>query len=139
MVLSVTFKPDNPAKVFEDLFKGFPSAAVTEGMKAASLTIKNRLKANTPVGIGGTSGNLKRSWSDIKKVSGGFSFNNPVDYGPIVEEGLYPGKGPRTTSRGFSTQAPEGIMQPLVNDTKFVESIVTFVATKVLERLNKNR
>jgi hypothetical protein len=140
----VTLKPENPKKAFLKLFKGFPDKFVEQALKDAQTTIKAKIQGNTPIGITKTSGNLHKGWSNIKKVSGGFSFQNRTPYAEVLELGSYKGIGPRTQSGSrkgqfgiFSQQAGGGILQPIVEDQVFVDNLVNFVANEILKQLRE--
>lgn len=143
-MVEVTVTPEDPKKAFLKLFKGFPNAFVEKALKDAQTTIKNKIQANTPIGITRTSGNLNRGWSNIKKVKGGFSFQNRTPYAEVLELGKYKGIGPRTESGSrkgrfgiFSQQAGGGILQPIVEDQVFVNDLVNFVANEMLKQLRE--
>ena len=144
MGFDIRLKPNTAGDDFKKLAKEFPHKIIEIALKKVSTQIKDKLQAGTPVGIGKTSGNLKRGWSDIKKRKGGFSFQNKVAYAEFLELGLYTGTGPRTsegTRKGefgiFSRQALGGIMQPLVENKEFVDGIVDGVATEMVRALKK--
>lgn len=55
---------------------------------------------------------------------------NRVEYGEVVEYGLYPGNGPRTAG-GYSTQAPEGMLRLTMAEAK---ELLTEIEQNVLAR-----
>ena len=85
-------------------------------------------------------GHFKRSWGQIDQHEGGLTFENPVEYGSILEEGLYPGVGRRTVQAEggiFSRQAVGGILGPMTADDDVVgaiEEIFQSVLEAVIEK-----
>jgi len=120
------------------------SAPILAGIRDAVITLRNQVEGRTPVGDPKTdphSGQLKKNWSSVHQESGGFSFSNDVPYGVILEEGLYRRVGPRTiaTAEGiFSTQAPRGILRPMIEDDEMVNRLVSGVAERLLEMVEQN-
>lgn len=101
------------------------------------LTIRNLVQEETPVG---ETGDLKKGWSSISQVDGGFSFENRVPYAYVVEEGRYRGEGARTirTEDGvFSRQAPEGMTAPVLQDDAVLNKSILFVLNQVMAALEK--
>jgi hypothetical protein len=85
-------------------------------------------------------GHFKESWGQVESHAGGFSFSNPVDYGVILEEGLYPAVGPRTVSVGggiFSRQAPGGIIRPLLDDPSVIDRIARLVVEEMVRGIER--
>lgn len=116
-------------------------AAIEAATEDAAKTMKALVEGRTPTGDPATdphSGQAKDAWTEVQQASGGFAFENPVDYGTILEEGLYDTVGPRTVAVGdkiFSRQAPGGIMAPLLEDDKVLNQVASLVAEKLLEAL----
>lgn len=123
---------------------------IVEKVIGTSMTasILNRLKEGTPV----DSGDAKKAWaSDV--VPGGITFSNPVIdntdknptyYANILEEGLYHRSQPtEKVDRGsrrpgwFSTQALDGIIQPLIDDKDFVDYIAEMCMDKYVAEVTK--
>lgn len=96
-------------------------------------TIRSLVMGRTPV----DTGDLKRSWSQLQKNDGGFSFSNEMPYANILEEGWENRKvGPRTVRQGnriYSRQAPGGMAGPVMDD----ESLISRIAEKVIQELAK--
>jgi len=126
--------------------------AVEAGLDKVANEIRDRVIDRTPVDSTGTpGGTLKAGWGEVEKNGGwgqmgqhesGRAFANPVDYGEILEDGLYPGVGPRTvkTEGGiYSKQAPGGIMGPIVGDTNIQDYIRDLFVQAIEEVLNKKR
>lgn len=120
--------------------------AVYAGMEDGAKTIRALAKRNTPRGYSGTrsrtmrrdphAGLMKQSWSDVRMIQGGFTFENPVPYSEVLEEGRYPGLGPRTVGQGssiYSRQAVGGILQPLIED----ENLRTDIAQNIVEMIER--
>ena len=108
--------------------------AFDTGVEEVARKLKELAEGRTPR----KSGHLKDSWGQVTRHRGGFSFSNPVDYAIILEEGLYPTVGPRTSpglqrTGIFSRQAIDGILWPLVNE----ERNITAMAELVVEQLTK--
>lgn len=140
MVIKITTEPPNIGNFVEKLLSGLTTNIVEEGLKSISERIRNTIQGKSPVGIGETSGNFKRAWSGLQKVSGGYAWSNPMSYGGTLEEGLYTGVGRRTAIKGtgiYSKQAIGGILQPLVDDDSFVNSIVQAIVDKLLIKLER--
>jgi hypothetical protein len=103
-------------------------------VKELALAVRSKMIASTPV----DTGTAKRSWSPVKRESGGlsfsggmgdgpvarrsvgYSFGNTAPYSHILETGSTPGKkpwpsvGPRTvleSGKIYSSQAPGGMLQ----------------------------
>lgn len=88
------------------------------------------------------SGAAKRSWTPVRKTTGGYSFNNPLDYAHVLEYGSEPGKrpwpsaGPKTVLSGgkiYSAQAPGGIYE-----NADVDAVANRVAQELFEKLVAN-
>jgi len=123
---------------------------IVEKVIGTSMTasILNRLREGTPV----DSGDARKAWvSEV--VPGGISFGNavidnkdnpPIHYAGILEEGLYYRTQPtEKVDRGsrrsgwFSTQALDGIIQPLIDDEDFVGYVVDMCMDKYMAEVNK--
>lgn len=117
--------------------------ALNTAAEDTAKTIHQLALGRTPVGDEATdphSGQAKRGWSDVQRqgMSGGFAFENPIDYTTILEEGGYKNVGPRTVSEGgkiYSRQAPGGILKPLVDDPQVLDDIADLVAEKLIEAM----
>lgn len=122
--------------------------AVQAALDDVAHTMRSLALGRTPVGIRkGHSGTLKRSWGRVERASGGYSFGNVAPYAHVLEEGLYPGLGPRTTltsgggmARGFgiySKQAPGGILSPLLDDESVLQRVADLVANEIVRGINR--
>lgn len=120
--------------------------AVYAGMEDGAKTIRALAKRNTPRGYSGPrsrtmrrdphAGQMKQEWSAVSMVQGGFTFDNTVPYSEVLEEGRYPGVGPRTARRGddvYSRQAVGGILQPLIED----ETLRADIARNIVEMIER--
>jgi hypothetical protein len=73
------------------------------------------------------SGNLWRSWKVASLGLGAVSVYTDVPYADVLEEGKYPGIGPRTASGPggiYSKQAVGGILGPLLEDKELMDGMV---------------
>ena len=73
---------------------------VPEAYREAAAEVATRLHRLAKGRTTYVSGHLYKGWSEVQEnaLAGGlsFSFNNAVDYGPVLELGKYPVVGPRT-------------------------------------------
>lgn len=105
--------------------------ALDHGMEEAAKTMKGLAEGRTPV----ASGRAKRSWGQVQKHRGGYSFTNPVWYTEILEEGLYPAVGPRTVAHEggiYSRQAPGGILGPLVENDEVLLRVAETIVDEIV-------
>ena len=107
-------------------------AAFDAGAEDAAKTMRTLAIGGTPRSLL-TKVHAQDQWGRVERNSGGFSFSNPVDYMTILEEGLYPWPQSPRTIGGYSRQAPEGILKPLVED----ESVLQRIAELVVEQLER--
>jgi len=108
--------------------------AVRLGLEDATVSLRNLVQGATPVGIGPTEGEMKGSWSTVTYEAGGFSFGSDKPYAEVLEEGLYPGVGPRTVKTGegiFSRQAPGGMVAPLIEDDTVVDRLLELIVEQI--------
>lgn len=101
------------------------------------ITIRNLVQAETPVG---KTERLKREWSSVSQVAGGFSFENRVPYAYVIEEGRYRGEGPRTVRSAdgiYSRQAPEGMTSPVLTNEVLINQSIKFILNQITEILEK--
>lgn len=126
-----------------DALQNLPEA-IDAAVEDVAKTMRELVLGRTPVGEPGRdphSGQLKRSWSDVRRSEGGFSFSTDLFYATTLEEGLYERVGPRTMAAAspgggsgiFSRQAPGGIIAPLLED----EGVLRRVAELVVEQILK--
>ena len=124
--------------------------AVEAGLEKVANEIRSRVIDATPVdSITPPGGTLKAGWGEREKVGNwgqtgqhekSLASVNPVDYGSILEEGLYPKAGPRTvkTEGGiYSRQAPGGIMGPIVGNENIIDFVLDLFVKAVEEVLAK--
>ena len=107
-------------------------AAFEAGAEDATRTMHTLAEGGTPRSQL-TKVHAQDQWGQIERHSGGFSFSNPVDYMTVLEEGLYPWSQSLRTIGGYSRQAPEGILKPLVED----ESVLRRIAELIVEQLER--
>lgn len=77
---------------------------------------------------------LKKSWSEVTREAGGFTFGTDLDYAEILEEGGYTRVGPRTVSVAggiYSRQAPGGIIGPIVDDAALINRLAEEVVKEI--------
>lgn len=121
------------------IFDNLPEA-IEVSIRDIATTLRNLVIGQTPVGIRPNSPRMKQSWSDVERTATGFAFSNPKDYASVLEEGRYPGVGPRTvaTEGGiFSRQAPGGIIGPLLEDQARIESIIVGIAQALEQQMSR--
>jgi hypothetical protein len=128
---------ENARRLFEA--ENLPGLEVA--IRDAAITLKNLVMGRSPVGIGPTSGTFKSGWGNVLPVqSGGISYavENPVDYGIILEEGLYHQVGPRTMMHGgqiYSRQAVGGVMAPLIEDEAIVQRVLDQIVARIQQEM----
>lgn len=87
------------------------------------------------------SGKTRKAWSSVETEYGLSFFNTEVS-AYVLEEGKFSGVGPKTvqTSSGiFSKQAPEGIIQPIMNDDKQLGKIADLLLEEMLKNVRMRR
>jgi len=119
--------------------------ALEEALDKVANNVRERIIAATPH----DTGTLKAGWGEVYKTrtwgqldshESGRTFSNPVPYGEILEEGLYPKVGRKTvqTEGGiFSKKAPGGIMGPIINDDNYTDYLVSLFVQALEEVLEK--
>ncbi len=108
---------------------GIPDA-VQNAIRDTAITLRNLAMGRSPYDTGA----LKASWGNVEQMGGGFSFENPVGYGDILEGGLYSRVGPRTVAQGdriYSRQAVGGILTPIVESESLAVSLVARVVAEI--------
>lgn len=133
MPISATIRVERLAQIFEAL-------AAVEGAVEASLEDVAVFMRSLAIGASpeGDTARFGTSWGQIEQIEGGFSFTNPLPYAHVLEFGLYPGLGPRTTSGPdgiYSRQAPEGVVRPQVEDPSVAERVAETMAEELARRL----
>lgn len=121
------------AGVFEALAE-IPEA-LEVGFRDVATFLRSAVLGRSPTGDTGV---FKASWGAIEEIDGGFSFTNPVPYAHVLEGGLYPGLGPRTTSAEggiYSRQAPGGVAEPIMESAEFIEKVAELIAQEIERRL----
>lgn len=107
-----------------------------EATRTAAETFQRLIRGETPY----DTGVLKSGWTEPVESGDGFSFENPTEYAIVLEEGLYPGEGPKTvqTERGiFSREAREGMMEPYIADETVIDDVLTAVAEQILREVER--
>jgi hypothetical protein len=115
--------------------------AFDSGMRQAAQTLRTRAEGNTPESNKPSRGRAKRSWGQIERHSWGYSFENPLHYTTILEEGLYERVGPRTVEEGgqiYSRQAIGGILGPLLRDQTVLERVAALIAAEIIRGINRH-
>jgi len=108
--------------------------SIEEGIAWLRDAVVNRTPTDT--------GYAQSSWGEIERHSNGFSFSNPVEYMSVLEKGLYPGLGPKTVIfQGgiYSSQAPGGIIAPLINDDKILGHVSDLILNGILSNVRKRQ
>lgn len=116
-------------KTYPDLIRSVIDASKDE----VEEYVLGLVKQGTPVDTGKT----KAAWSSVQR-KGGVTFKNPEPAARVLEKGLYPGVGPKTINTGdgiFSTQAPEGIIRPIITDSDTVGQIARVFTNSLMQRL----
>ena len=101
----------------------------------AGKTVRNLVRGRTPFRTGA----MKRSWSPLERVSGGFTFGSDRDYAEMLEYGLYRRVGPRTVQAGdgiYSRQAPGGMIRPILDDEVTLRAVAEQIIRIMEEKLN---
>jgi hypothetical protein len=138
MPVELAIRHDDLSRV--ELQLGRIPSLVTQALQDTGDTLRNVVRGRTPVGIRPPTGGAKGSWSEVQQTANGYSFSNPVDYTYVLEEGRYPGVGPRTVAQGggiYSRQAPGGIMGPVLDDVSQVDDILEAVVDEVFRQLER--
>ena len=126
----ITFEIETTIIEILDSIRDVPGRARIATKNVASL-MRRLAKGRTPQ----DTGHAWESWGQIEEHSWGYSFENPVDYTVVLEEGLYSNVGPRTVSyQGavYSRQAPGGIITPLVEDNRVQDRILNMVVVQLV-------
>jgi hypothetical protein len=118
------------------VFQTILEQALPEVVMHVAKELRTGLEGKTPVSSKGGSKDkdsrkqdvyhMKDHWSNATVLTGSViaaGFENPTRYGPMLEFGLYPpewihpgGKLVAVAGGVFSTQAPGGILTPLIQD-----------------------
>jgi hypothetical protein len=121
----------------EETFPTLTKGNISRLTRSVASRVRKAVMSATPVFTGET----RKSWTPVRKVSGGYSFSNPLVQADVLDKGSSPGQkpwpspGPRTTLyRGkiYSSQAPGGILY-----TADVERIANEVASELFEKMFK--
>ena len=115
-------------------FDSFGEAGQVAVMGQITSIFKDALYNQTPVdttkrGLTKSFGeHMQEQWAVTVEPTGkGATIGNPAKYAFVLERGLYPSPGPRTTASGsgvFSRQAPRGIIKPLLDDPKILDKAI---------------
>lgn len=131
----VTLKVDwKSLKKADNVLEAF-LPAVQSALKEATERLRDIIVERTPV----DTGHFKRSWSSVSFMSGGLSFSADVSYAHVLEEGLYPSVGPKTVAFAggiYSSQAPGGIIGPVVESDLVVSQIAELIAAHILKGID---
>ena len=138
------------AEVPRDLKTALEMKGLDALIKHLALEIRAKMLQSTPR----DTGTAKKSWSPVKRESGGlsfsgglgdgpvarqsfgYSFGNTAPYSHILESGSTPGSkpwpsaGPRTVEKGgriYSSQAPGGIMETAQIDDYIKSALPTLI------------
>lgn len=114
--------------------KPFRIGAIRTVIRPIVARIRELVIARTPVDTGAAKG----GWSELYTAPEGLSFTNPVKYIDILESGLYPRVGPKTVAFEdgiYSSQAPGGMITPIIEDSALIDGMVNEVADKLLRLL----
>lgn len=133
--MSLTFEIENFQELAEH-FEKFPGELmdlIPESLSEVEVFVLGLLMGKTPVDTGKT----KAAWTSVQ-TQFGLSFTNTDAAIEYLEHGLYPGVGPKTvaTERGiFSTQAPDGIIHPLLQDQAVLNTLAKIFLTSLLNNM----
>ena len=131
------------------LLKDFPQL-IDDAAEQAALTVRNLVRGRTPVGprkagagwrADPHAGLAKKSWTEVRRVSTGFSFGLDVPYANVLEYGGYTSVGPRTVAESggiFSRQAPGGMITPVLGDPTALKKISALVASEITRGVRKH-
>lgn len=75
-------------------------------------------------------------------TANGFTFGTDRPYATTLEEGRYSGIGPRTVRHGsgiFSSQAPGGMIQPILDDEQFMRQMAELVVSEMIRGMDSVR
>ena len=117
--------------------------ALRKALMAALKKFRTDVVDRTPVGDPSYDphpGLAKRSWSNVRKQGTGYAFDNPQSYTVTLEEGLYKHDGPRTVQMSdgiYSTQAPGGMMQPLLDDDSYIGAMCDDILNTVVREVSR--
>ena len=131
----ITFEVETAIAEIINYINGAPERVRLATKEVASL-MRRLVRGRTPY----DTGHAKTSWGQIEEHRWGYSFENPVPYITVLEEGLYPRPGPRTYShegRVYSRQTddpPGGIIAPLIEDEQALNRIMDMVVARLTRR-----
>lgn len=104
---------------------------VIQGVEEGVEWLRSLIVDRTPV----DTGYAQSKWGEVERERNGFSFSNPVHYMRVLEDGLYPGIGPKTVFfQGgiYSSQAPGGIVGPIVNNERILSKVANRIVSNIL-------
>lgn len=113
-----------------------------EALREVAIRMRRMVRGRTPVGLPGESQDIKGSWSSIEMTANGFTFGTDKPYAVTLEEGLYSGLGDRTMPHGsgiFSSQAPGGMIQPILDDDRLMRRIGELVVSEMVRGMDSVR
>lgn len=145
----VEWKADTPEIVVQRVsqIEGIVRTVIKNVMQVIEYGVIER----TPIGDPRTDwhyGQLKASWTPVQETEGGFSFSTDIPYAYVLEKGRYKNLGPRTVTHGvseiygggsgiFSSQAPGGMIAPIVTNQVLMDTITKNVVTTILGKMGK--
>jgi hypothetical protein len=113
-----------------------PKKGMTGEVRATARLAKRRAVAEDKKKKA-TSGAMKASWK-LTQMPDGFNLSSALPYASVLERGTYRGTGPRTiaTDGGiFSTQAPGGMVKPILDDKQKLKGIVDAICAEIRRAL----
>lgn len=119
--------------LFLERYPGELEKYIPESFSEVEMYMLSVLQGKTPVDTGKT----RSAWTSVN-TQFGLSFTNPAAAAKYLEEGLYKGVGPKTvaTEKGiFSTQAPEGIINPILKDQAVLNTMAQLFFSSLLSNL----
>jgi len=134
MKLNISPEGIDELRLFAQAYPKMVKSVIEESKADVESYLLDLIKEGTPVETGKT----KRAWTSTKR-KGGLSFRNPKVSAKVLDRGLYPGVGPKTVKTGsgiFSTQAPEGILNPIVKSEKVKADLANLFTEAIFKNLN---
>jgi hypothetical protein len=112
--------------------------ALQEALKDAANIIRTFVLSRSPVGDRPKQGpRFKDLWTSPASFQGGsIAFGNPADYADVLEQGKYPGVGPRTVAiagKVYSRQAPGGVVWPVLKDQAKINDVMDLIVQQLLK------
>lgn len=104
--------------------------AIDAGVEDSAKTMRVLAQGRTAV----DTGRAKRSWGQVEKNAGGFSFTNPVWYTTVLEEGGYYHESAKVIEidgKFYSRQSPGGILWPLLEDDTVIRRVAETIVREI--------